>query len=174
MMFQAKGLCVGPRLIISLILEPSCGYGGSSGFIVQRVQSVAVVCSSLSSLFLRFNPLKVLQPKRRLQQILASSPVPVPKPASGSGTAAPAATAPVAIPVPAPPAWDTLQLQYQRACSITVAVAQACTVATKTKRVLSLFIKQTCKNSLNMQFKELEHIELVSPRFIISSWQIPA
>ncbi|XP_069564498.1 syntaphilin isoform X3 [Brachyistius frenatus] len=54
----------------------------------------------------RFNPLKVLQPKRRLQQILASSPVPVPKPASGSGTAAPAAaaTAPVAIPVP--PAFD--------------------------------------------------------------------
>ncbi|XP_063319113.1 syntaphilin isoform X3 [Pelmatolapia mariae] len=52
----------------------------------------------------RFNPLKVLQPKRRLQQILASSPVPVPKPASGSGTAVPAATAPVAIPVPAPPA----------------------------------------------------------------------
>ncbi|XP_049436286.1 syntaphilin isoform X1 [Epinephelus fuscoguttatus] len=54
----------------------------------------------------RFNPLKVLQPKRRLQQILASSPVPVPKPVSGSGTAAPAATAPVAIPVPAPPAFD--------------------------------------------------------------------
>ncbi|KAK2850996.1 hypothetical protein Q5P01_007272 [Channa striata] len=54
----------------------------------------------------RFNPLKVLQPKRRLQQILASSPVPVPKPASGSGTAEPAATAPVAVPVPAPPAFD--------------------------------------------------------------------
>ncbi|XP_008295910.1 syntaphilin [Stegastes partitus] len=58
----------------------------------------------------RFNPLKALQPKRRLQQILASSPVPVPKPASGSGTAAaaaaPAASAPVAIPVPAPPAFD--------------------------------------------------------------------
>ncbi|XP_070765861.1 syntaphilin [Enoplosus armatus] len=56
----------------------------------------------------RFNPLKALQPKRRLQQILASSPVPVPKPASGSGTgtAAPGATAPVAIPVPAPPAFD--------------------------------------------------------------------
>ncbi|KAM4610644.1 syntaphilin [Polymixia lowei] len=29
----------------------------------------------------RFNPLKVLQPKRRLQQMPASSPVPVPKPA---------------------------------------------------------------------------------------------
>ncbi|XP_071391281.1 syntaphilin [Centroberyx affinis] len=29
----------------------------------------------------RFNPLKALQPKRRLQQMLASSPVPVPKPA---------------------------------------------------------------------------------------------
>ncbi|XP_029910682.1 syntaphilin [Myripristis murdjan] len=28
----------------------------------------------------RFNPLKALQPKRRLQQMLASSPVPVPKP----------------------------------------------------------------------------------------------
>ncbi|XP_041860735.1 syntaphilin isoform X2 [Melanotaenia boesemani] len=57
----------------------------------------------------RFNPLKVLQPKRRLQQILASSPVPVPKPASGPGTsgmAAPASTAPIAIPVPAPPAFD--------------------------------------------------------------------
>ncbi|XP_062282568.1 syntaphilin [Scomber scombrus] len=54
----------------------------------------------------RFNPLKALQPKRRLQQILASSPVPVPKPESGSGTAAPAATAPVAIPVPVPPAFD--------------------------------------------------------------------
>ncbi|XP_035513393.1 syntaphilin [Morone saxatilis] len=52
----------------------------------------------------RFNPLKALQPKRRLQQILASSPVPVPKPASG--TAVPGATAPVAIPVPAPPAFD--------------------------------------------------------------------
>lgn len=97
------------------------------------VQPVAVVSSSFSSLFLRFNPLKVLQPKRRLQQILASSPVPVPKPASGSGTAAPAATAPVAIPVPAPPAWDTLQLQSQRACSVAVAVALACTVATKTR-----------------------------------------
>lgn len=96
-------------------------------------QSVAVVSSSLSSLFLRFNPLKVLQPKRRLQQILASSPVPVPKPASGSGTTAPAATAPVAIPVPAPPAWDTLKLKSQRACSVAVAVAPACTVATKTK-----------------------------------------
>ncbi|XP_053173288.1 syntaphilin [Scomber japonicus] len=54
----------------------------------------------------KFNPLKALQPKRRLQQILASSPVPVPKPESGSGTAASAATAPVAIPVPAPPAFD--------------------------------------------------------------------
>ncbi|XP_041802685.1 syntaphilin [Chelmon rostratus] len=54
----------------------------------------------------RFNPLKALQPKRRLQQILASSPVPVPKPASGTGTAASGATAPVAIPVPAPPAFD--------------------------------------------------------------------
>nr|XP_020479807.1 syntaphilin-like isoform X2 [Monopterus albus]XP_020479808.1 syntaphilin-like isoform X2 [Monopterus albus]XP_020479809.1 syntaphilin-like isoform X2 [Monopterus albus]XP_020479810.1 syntaphilin-like isoform X2 [Monopterus albus] len=58
----------------------------------------------------RFNPLKVLQPKRRLQQILASSPVPVPKPASGSGSgsgsAVPTATVPVAIPVPAPPAFD--------------------------------------------------------------------
>ncbi|XP_026223356.1 syntaphilin [Anabas testudineus] len=54
----------------------------------------------------RFNPLKVLQPKRRLQQILASSPVPIPKPASGSGTAAPVATVPVAVPVPAPPAFD--------------------------------------------------------------------
>ncbi|KAM8862926.1 syntaphilin isoform 2-T2 [Spinachia spinachia] len=52
----------------------------------------------------RFNPLKALQPKRRLQQILASSPVPVPKPASGSGAAAPAAAGP--IPVPAPPAFD--------------------------------------------------------------------
>ncbi|XP_037335123.2 uncharacterized protein snphb isoform X1 [Pungitius pungitius] len=52
----------------------------------------------------RFNPLKALQPKRRLQQILASSPIPVPKPASGSGTAAPAAAG--AIPVPAPPAFD--------------------------------------------------------------------
>lgn len=97
------------------------------------VQPVAVVSSSFSSLSLRFNPLKVLQPKRRLQQILASSPVPVPKPASGSGTAAPAATAPVAIPVPAPPAWDTLQLQSQRACSVAVAVALECTVATKTR-----------------------------------------
>ncbi|XP_071783668.2 syntaphilin [Centroberyx gerrardi] len=29
----------------------------------------------------RFNPLKALQPRRRLQQMLASSPVPVPKPA---------------------------------------------------------------------------------------------
>ncbi|XP_077368850.1 syntaphilin isoform X1 [Festucalex cinctus] len=54
----------------------------------------------------RFNPLKALQPKRRLQQILASSPVPVPRPESGSGVAAPVATAPVAIPVPAPPAFD--------------------------------------------------------------------
>ncbi|KAM7404225.1 hypothetical protein PAMP_011592 [Pampus punctatissimus] len=54
----------------------------------------------------RFNPLKALQPKRRLQQILASSPVPVPKPASGAGAAAPAAAAPVAIPVPVPPAFD--------------------------------------------------------------------
>lgn len=61
--------------------------------------------------FLRFNPLKALQPKRRLQQILASSPVPVPKPASGTGAAAPGATAPVAVPVSAPPAWDSLQLQ---------------------------------------------------------------
>ncbi|XP_029361726.1 syntaphilin [Echeneis naucrates] len=51
----------------------------------------------------RFNPLKVLQPKHRLQQILASSPVPVPNPAS-------AATAPVAIPVPAPPAFDYCRL----------------------------------------------------------------
>uniref|UniRef100_A0A3Q3GIW9 Syntaphilin b n=1 Tax=Kryptolebias marmoratus TaxID=37003 RepID=A0A3Q3GIW9_KRYMA len=54
----------------------------------------------------RFNALKALQPKRRLQQILASSPVPAPKPALGSGTGAPAATAPVAVPVPAPPAFD--------------------------------------------------------------------
>ncbi|XP_019722515.1 syntaphilin isoform X3 [Hippocampus comes] len=54
----------------------------------------------------RFNPLKALQPKRRLQQILASSPVPVPRPESGSGSAARVATAPVAIPVPAPPAFD--------------------------------------------------------------------
>ncbi|CAN9515917.1 unnamed protein product [Ophioblennius macclurei] len=56
----------------------------------------------------RFNPLKALQPKRRLQQILASSPVPAPKPASGSGggAAPPAASAPVAIPMPAPPAFD--------------------------------------------------------------------
>ncbi|XP_023188408.1 syntaphilin isoform X2 [Xiphophorus maculatus] len=55
----------------------------------------------------RFNPLKALQPKRRLQQILVSSPVPAAsKPASGSGTSAAAATAPVAIPVPAPPAFD--------------------------------------------------------------------
>ncbi|XP_034447193.1 syntaphilin isoform X2 [Hippoglossus hippoglossus] len=61
----------------------------------------------------RFNPLKVLQPKRRLQQILASSssPSPVPKPATGSGTTAPAATAPaatapVAVPVPTPPSFD--------------------------------------------------------------------
>ncbi|XP_034732171.1 syntaphilin isoform X2 [Etheostoma cragini] len=66
----------------------------------------------------RFNPLKALQPKRRLQQILTSSPVPVPKPAlgpgtgpgtgtgKGTGTTVPAATAPVAIPVPAPPAFD--------------------------------------------------------------------
>ncbi|KAK9515729.1 hypothetical protein VZT92_026354 [Zoarces viviparus] len=57
----------------------------------------------------RFNPLKALQPKRRLQQILASSPVPVPKPASGSGsgasgTAAPAAS--VAVLEPEPPAFD--------------------------------------------------------------------
>ncbi|XP_040049984.2 syntaphilin isoform X2 [Gasterosteus aculeatus] len=52
----------------------------------------------------RFNPLKALQPKRRLQQILPSSPVPVPKPASGSGTTAPAAAG--AVPVPAPPAFD--------------------------------------------------------------------
>ncbi|XP_073326342.1 syntaphilin [Pagrus major] len=63
---------------------------------------------------MEFNPLKALQPKRRLQQILASSPVPVPKPASvsgtgtgtGTGTVVPGATAPVAIPVPAPPAFD--------------------------------------------------------------------
>ncbi|KAM4737907.1 syntaphilin [Anableps anableps] len=55
----------------------------------------------------RFNPLKALQPKRRLQQILASSPVPAAsKPASGSGTSAAAATAPVAAPVPAPSAFD--------------------------------------------------------------------
>lgn len=72
--------------------------------LLQTDQRVVVVSSSLLFIFLRFNPLKVLQPKRRLQQILASSPVPVPKPASGSGTAVPAATAPVAIPVPAPPA----------------------------------------------------------------------
>ncbi|KAI3357089.1 hypothetical protein L3Q82_015551, partial [Scortum barcoo] len=84
---------------------------------LQTLQPIAVVSSSsLSSLFLRFNPLKALQPKRRLQQILASSPVPAPKPASvsgsgtgsgsRSGTAAPGASAPVAIPVPAPPAFD--------------------------------------------------------------------
>ncbi|XP_060930662.1 syntaphilin [Limanda limanda] len=64
----------------------------------------------------RFNPLKALQPKRRLQQILASSPSPVPKPATGSGTTAPAATAPaakapaatapVAVPVPRAPSFD--------------------------------------------------------------------
>ncbi|XP_070401057.1 syntaphilin isoform X2 [Nothobranchius furzeri] len=56
----------------------------------------------------RFNPLKALQPKRRLQQILASSPAPAPKPAprTVSGTGAPAASAPVAVPVPAPPAFD--------------------------------------------------------------------
>nr|XP_061802941.1 syntaphilin-like [Nerophis lumbriciformis] len=54
----------------------------------------------------RINPLKALQPKRRLQQILASSPVPVPGPESGSGVASPAATAPIAIPVPAPPTFD--------------------------------------------------------------------
>ncbi|XP_077592557.1 syntaphilin isoform X1 [Stigmatopora nigra] len=54
----------------------------------------------------RINPLKALQPKRRLQQILASSPVPVPGPESGSGVASAAATAPVAIPVPAPPTFD--------------------------------------------------------------------
>lgn len=41
-------------------------------------------------------------------------------------------------------------LQYQRACSITVAVAQACTVATKTAD-LSFFIKPPCKRSLNVQ-----------------------
>lgn len=82
-------------------------YGNMS---LQIVQSAAVV-SCLSSLFLRFNPLKALQPKRRLQQILASSPVPVPKPASGTGAAAPGATAPVAVPVSGPPAWDSLQLQ---------------------------------------------------------------
>ncbi|XP_061695797.1 syntaphilin isoform X1 [Syngnathoides biaculeatus] len=52
----------------------------------------------------RFNALKALQPKRRLQQILASSPVPVTRPESGSGAAAPAAAAPVSVPVPAPPA----------------------------------------------------------------------
>ncbi|XP_047186626.1 syntaphilin isoform X3 [Scophthalmus maximus] len=50
----------------------------------------------------RFNPLKGLQPKRRLKQILASSPVP--KPVSGSQTTAPVTTATLAIPVPAPPA----------------------------------------------------------------------
>ncbi|XP_047219889.1 syntaphilin isoform X1 [Girardinichthys multiradiatus] len=55
----------------------------------------------------RFNPLKALQPKHRLQQILASSPVPAAsKPALGSGTSAAAATAQVAVPVPAPPAFD--------------------------------------------------------------------
>ncbi|GLD45630.1 syntaphilin-like isoform X1 [Lates japonicus] len=61
-------------------------------------------CSSQQEVCIGLSP--VLQPKRRLQQILASSPVPVPKPASGSVTSAPAATAPVAIPVPAPPAFD--------------------------------------------------------------------
>lgn len=76
-------------------------YGNMS---LQMVQSAAVVSSCLSSFFLRFNPLKALQPKRRLQQILPSSPVPVPKPASGTGAAAPGATAPVAVPVSAPPA----------------------------------------------------------------------
>ncbi|KAM8829413.1 syntaphilin isoform 1-T1 [Synchiropus picturatus] len=49
----------------------------------------------------RFNPLKVLQPKRRLQQILASSPVPVPRQASGSDV-----PAPVVAPVQAAPAFD--------------------------------------------------------------------
>ncbi|XP_040009800.1 syntaphilin [Xiphias gladius] len=58
----------------------------------------------------KFNPLKVLQPKRRLQQILASSPVPAPKLAAGSGTTAPAATAAAAIPVPAPLAFDYCRL----------------------------------------------------------------
>nr|XP_057907134.1 syntaphilin isoform X4 [Doryrhamphus excisus] len=50
----------------------------------------------------RFNPLKALQPKRRLQQILASSSSsPIPAASSGSGAAA---TAPVAIPLPPRPA----------------------------------------------------------------------
>uniref|UniRef100_A0A3B3HUN1 Syntaphilin n=1 Tax=Oryzias latipes TaxID=8090 RepID=A0A3B3HUN1_ORYLA len=54
----------------------------------------------------RFNPLKVLQPKPRLEQTAVSPPVPVPKPAPGAGSAAHAAAAPVAIPVPAPPTFD--------------------------------------------------------------------
>ncbi|KAK5923171.1 hypothetical protein CgunFtcFv8_000164 [Champsocephalus gunnari] len=52
----------------------------------------------------RFNPLRALQPKRRLQQLLAPSPAPVPAAAAGSGGAAAGASAPVAIPVP--PAFD--------------------------------------------------------------------
>lgn len=67
-----------------------------------RQFNLSLWCPPLSRLFLRFNPLKALQPKRRLQQILPSSPVPVPKPVSGSGTTAPAAAG--AVPVPAPPA----------------------------------------------------------------------
>ncbi|KAJ4934889.1 hypothetical protein JOQ06_007670 [Pogonophryne albipinna] len=48
----------------------------------------------------RFNPLRALQPKRRLQQLLAPSPAPVSAAAAGSGGAAAGASAPVAIPVP--------------------------------------------------------------------------
>ncbi|XP_019722506.1 syntaphilin isoform X2 [Hippocampus comes] len=74
---------------------------------LQMAQQMWLWCPPLFRLLsLRFNPLKALQPKRRLQQILASSPVPVPRPESGSGSAARVATAPVAIPVPAPPAFD--------------------------------------------------------------------
>ncbi|XP_051915378.1 syntaphilin isoform X3 [Hippocampus zosterae] len=72
---------------------------------LQMAQHVWLWCPPLFRLLsLRFNPLKALQPKRRLQQILASSPVPARGPESGSGAAARVATAPVAIPVPAPPA----------------------------------------------------------------------
>lgn len=67
------------------------------------LQSAAVVSPCLPSLLLRFNPLKALQPKRRLQQILASSPAPPPETASGAGPAAATRVA-VAAPVCAPPA----------------------------------------------------------------------
>lgn len=67
------------------------------------LQSVAVVSPCLPSFLLRFNPLKALQPKRRLQQILASSPAPPPETASGAGPVAGTRVA-VAAPVSAPPA----------------------------------------------------------------------